>query len=120
MVRAGRARIDFNHPLAGRTLRYKYRIVKVVEDRAEKVSTLLETNTGLDGFEVSFDGDDVTITLPESVGYNQNWAFTKFSIIRTLRDHVGVETIVFREVHEARQVDEDAEDAEDAEGSEEE
>ena len=66
----------------------------------------METNTGLDGFEVSFDGDDVTITLPESVGYNQNWAFTKFSIIRTLRDHVGVETIVFREVHEARQADE--------------
>ena len=112
MVRAGRARIDFNHPLAGRTLRYKYRIVKVVEDRAEKVSTLLETNTGLEGFEVTFDGDDVTITLPESIGYNQNWAFTKFSVIRTLRDHVGVQTIVFREVHEARQADEASESGE--------
>ena len=107
MVRAGRARIDFNHPLAGRTLRYNYRIVKVVEDRAEKVSTLLETNTGRDGFEVSFDGDDLTITLPEFVAYDQNWAFTKFSLIRTLRDHVGVQTIVFREVHEARQVGEE-------------
>jgi FKBP-type peptidyl-prolyl cis-trans isomerase 2 len=102
MVRAGRARIDFNHPLAGRTLRYNYRIVKVVEDRAEKVLTLLETSTGRDGFEVEFDGDDVTITLPEFVAYDQNWAFTKFSLIRTLRDHVGVGTIVFREVHEAR------------------
>ena len=112
MVRAGRARIDFNHPLAGRTPRYKYRIVKVVEDRAEKVSTLLETNTGLEGFEVNFDGDDVTITLPESIGYNQNWAFTKFSVIRTLRDHVGVQTIVFREVHEARQLDEASESGE--------
>jgi FKBP-type peptidyl-prolyl cis-trans isomerase 2 len=107
MVRAGRARIDFNHPLAGRTLRYKYRIIKVVEDRAEKVTTLLETNTGRDGFEVSFDGDDLTITLPEFVAYDQNWSFTKFSLIRTLRDHVGVETIVFREVHEARQVGEE-------------
>ena len=107
MVRAGRARIDFNHPLAGRTLRYNYRIVKVVEDRAEKVATLLETNTSRDGFEVSFDGDDVTITLPEFVTYDQNWAFTKFGLIRTLRDHIGVETIVFREVHEARSVDEE-------------
>ena len=105
--RSGRARIDFNHPLAGRTLRYKYRIVKVVEDRAEKVTTLLETNTGRDGFEVTFEGDDLTITLPEFVAYDQNWAFTKFSLIRTLRDHVGVQTIVFREVHEARQVGEE-------------
>jgi FKBP-type peptidyl-prolyl cis-trans isomerase 2 len=107
MIRAGRARIDFNHPLAGRTLRYKYRIVKVIEDREEKVTTLLETNTGRDGFEVSFDGDDLTITLPEFVAYDQNWAFTKFSLIRTLRDHVGVQTIVFREVHEARQIGEE-------------
>lgn len=107
MVRAGRARIDFNHPLAGRTLRYNYRIVKVVEDRAEKVATLLETNTGRDGFEVEFEGDDVSITLPEFVTYDQNWAFTKFGLIRTLRDHIGVETIVFREVHEARSVEEE-------------
>ncbi len=105
--RSGRARIDFNHPLAGRTLRYNYRIVKVIEDRAEKVATLLETNTGRDGFEVSFDGDDVTITLPEFVSYDQNWSFTKFSLISTLRDHVGVGTIIFREVHEAREIGEE-------------
>ena len=69
-LRAGRARVDFNHPLAGASLRYEYRIVKVIEDRAEKVQTLLETNTGRDGFEVEFEGDDVTITLPEFVGHN--------------------------------------------------
>ncbi len=105
-LRAGRARVDFNHPLAGAALRYEYRIVKVVEDRADKVRTLLETNTGRDGFEVEFDGDDVTITLPEFVSYDQNWSFTKFSLIRTLRDHVGVETIILREVHEPRTAEE--------------
>ena len=88
-------------------MRYNYRIVKVIEDRAEKVSTLLETKTGRDGFEVSFDGDDVTITLPEFVSYDQNWSFTKFGLIRTLRDHVGVGTIIFREFHEAREVGEE-------------
>ena len=30
---AGRARIDYNHPMAGRTLRYNYRIVSVIDDR---------------------------------------------------------------------------------------
>ena len=99
---AGRARIDYNHPLAGATLRYNYRITKVVEDRAEKVETLLSMNTGRDDFEVEFDGDDLTITTPEEVAYDQNWSFTKFSLVRTLRDHLGVGIIVFREVHEPR------------------
>ena len=43
---AGRARIDYNHPLAGVKLRYNYQIVKVVEDREEKVQTLMKMNTG--------------------------------------------------------------------------
>ncbi len=107
MLRAGRARIDYNHPLAGRTLRYNYRIVKVIEDREEKVLTLLETNAGRDGFEIEFDGDDLTIDLPEFVSYDQNWAYTKFSIISSLRDHVGAQTIVLREVHEPREIGEE-------------
>jgi FKBP-type peptidyl-prolyl cis-trans isomerase 2 len=107
MIRAGRARIDYNHPLAGRTLRYSYKIVKVIEDREEKVLTLLETNAGRDGFEISFDGDDLTIDLPEFVSYDQNWAYTKFTIIQSLRDHVGAQTIVLREVHEAREIGEE-------------
>ena len=111
--RSGRASIDFNHALAGVTLRYQYRITKVVSDRAEKVTTLLETNTGRDGFECSFEGDDLTITLPEFVSYDQNWAYTKFGLIRTLRDHVGVETIIFREVHEPMKVEEEDQGAND-------
>ena len=104
--RSGRASIDFNHALAGVTLRYKYKIIKEVTDRSEKVTTLLETNTGRDGFECSFDGDDLTITLPEYVSYDQNWAYTKFGLIRTLRDHVGVQTIIFKEVHAPMVADE--------------
>ena len=40
MFSAGRTRIDFNHPLAGRTLRYDYRITKVVEDIAEELAEI--------------------------------------------------------------------------------
>ena len=104
---AGRARIDYNHPLAGATLRYDYRITKLVEDRKEKVETLLEMNTGRDDFEVEFDDDDLTITTPEEIAYDQNWAFTKFSLVRTLRDHLGVGIVVFREVHEPREITEE-------------
>jgi FKBP-type peptidyl-prolyl cis-trans isomerase SlyD len=37
----GRARVDFNHPLAGEDLEYEYEIVGVVEDREEQASGLL-------------------------------------------------------------------------------
>ena len=104
---AGRARIDYNHPLAGVTLRYNYEIVKVVEDREEKIQTLLNMNTGKDDFEISFAGDDLTITISEEMSYDQNWAYAKFALVRTLRDHVGVSKVIFREVHEPRQIEEE-------------
>tara|TARA_B100000959_G_scaffold126904_1_gene133235 strand:+ start:750 stop:1445 length:696 start_codon:yes stop_codon:yes gene_type:complete len=104
---AGRARIDYNHPLAGVTLRYVYRIVKLVEDREEKVQTLMRMNTGREDFELEFDGDDLTMTLPEEMAYDQNWAYVKFSLVTTLRENVGVGKVVFREVHEPRVIDEE-------------
>ena len=107
MFRAGRARIDFNHELAGKTLRYNYRITKVVEERDEKVVTLLKMNTGSEDFEVEFDGDDVSITIPEYLGYDQSWGMAKFQVIRSLRDSVGVKTIVFRDVHQYREPSEE-------------
>ena len=106
-ISAGRARIDYNHPLAGTTLKYNYNIVKVVEDRSERVETLLKMNTGREDFEISFDGDDLTVTTPEAMAYDQNWAYAKFSLVRSLRENLGVGTVIFREVHEPRVVDEE-------------
>jgi FKBP-type peptidyl-prolyl cis-trans isomerase SlyD len=37
----GRARVDFNHPLAGEALEYEYEIVEVVDDREEQAAGLL-------------------------------------------------------------------------------
>ena len=104
---AGRARIDYNHPLAGVTLRYNYNIAKVIEDREERVSTLLNMNTGRDDFEVEFDGDDLTVTVPEEMAYDQNWAYAKFSLVRSLRENLGAQIVIFREVHAPRVVDEE-------------
>ncbi|HIE82244.1 MAG TPA: hypothetical protein EYQ07_06960 [Candidatus Poseidoniales archaeon] len=112
MLRAGRARIDYNHPLAGTTLRYTYTIVKVVEDRSERVATLLQMNTGRSDFEVEFEADDVTITLPDSIAYDQNWAYAKFSLVRALRELLEVGVVVFREVHAPRVAAEEEEEEE--------
>ena len=85
--------IDYNHPLAGVKLRYDYKIVKVVEDRNEQVETLLKMNTGREDFEVEFEGDDLTVTLPEEISYDQNWPYAKFSLVQTIRESLGVGTV---------------------------
>jgi len=41
-VSGGRVMVDFNHPLAGKTLVYSVKIVKKVEDEVEKVKAVLE------------------------------------------------------------------------------
>ncbi|ARS91464.1 FKBP-type peptidyl-prolyl cis-trans isomerase [Natrarchaeobaculum aegyptiacum] len=44
----GRARVDFNHPLAGDDVEYEYEIVGEVEDREEQASGLFEMYLGFE------------------------------------------------------------------------
>ena len=54
----GRARVDFNHPLAGDDVEYEYEIVEEVTDREEKASGLLDMFLGLD-LDIWFETDTV-------------------------------------------------------------
>ncbi len=55
----GRARIDFNHPLAGEDVRYEFEILDVVDDEEEKIVATIDTYTGT---EVEIETDTVTET----------------------------------------------------------
>ena len=107
---AGRARIDYNHPMAGRSLKYDYKIIKVIKDKGEKVVALLESNTGHEGFEVSFDDNDISIITPEAMLFDTNAAMQKFRIVTVLRDAVDAGKVSFVEVHEPRVADEEEEE----------
>jgi FKBP-type peptidyl-prolyl cis-trans isomerase 2 len=109
---AGRARIDYNHPMSGRSLKYDYKIVKVIEDKEEKVTALLEANTGHEGFEVSFDGEDISVIVPQTMLFDTNAAMQKFRLVTVLRDAVGAEKVSFVEAHEPRVATEESEEEE--------
>lgn len=109
---AGRARIDYNHPMSGRSLKYDYKIVKVIEDKDEKVTALLEANTGHEGFEVSLDGNDISVIVPQSMLFDTNAAMQKFRLVTVLRDAVGAEKVSFIEAHEPRAATEESEEEE--------
>jgi len=54
----GRARVNFNHPLAGEDVEYDYEILGVVEDRLERAQAIIGTVVNLD-LEMHFEEEEV-------------------------------------------------------------
>ena len=64
-VSSGRVILDFNHPLAGRRLHYKVKMLEEVRDPEEQVRELLRFHFGKD-LEFKIEGDQLTIKgVPE-------------------------------------------------------
>ena len=90
-VRGGRVRIDFNHELAGRTLKYKYVIKAKAEATKEKAEAILEMHYGHPGdFKTEVHGDDIDIVLMEQCKYDPKWLISKLTVVSDLREHAGI------------------------------
>ncbi len=121
----GRARVDFNHPLAGEDIEYEYEILEEVEDREALAKGLIEAFLDLE-LEVWFDEDEIEpdeeatdadddeAPEPESVEslyieatpeltMNQQWLFMKQQVADQLIDHVDVDRVVVQEIVEHSQ-----------------
>lgn len=93
-VTAGRVRVDFNNKLAGRTLRYKYKITEKVTKPNDIVKAVLKMAYGTsDGFEVEHHGHNFTVKLAESCKYDQRWILAKYRVVSTIRDVLEPEKI---------------------------
>ncbi len=124
----GRARVDFNHPLAGEDIEYNYAIIDHVEDRIEQAKGLLGAYIDVDPemsietvaveeeqrVEPEDDDEDAdpefeTVTVDKETLYiestpqltmNQQWLFSKQQIAQELIDRIGVDRVVIREIIE--------------------
>ena len=122
----GRARVDFNHPLAGEDIEYDYEVLEVVEDDLEQAEGLLNMFLDLDlemwietdeveetRVEEPDDGDDeaepetVTETVDKRTLYvesdpqlamNQQWMMQKQQIAQQIIDLTGVDRILIQEI----------------------
>jgi len=101
-VGAGRVQVDYNHPLAGRTLIYEVSIEKVVEDDNEKVLNIISKRipeVDKTKFGVERNSSDLTIEVPEEAFYLSGLQVAKKSVTSDLQKYFpNIETISFREV----------------------
>ncbi len=59
----GRARVDFNHPLAGEDVEYEYEVLEEIEDRVEKAQSLLSTHLDVE-LDMHIETDEVEEMQP--------------------------------------------------------
>jgi FKBP-type peptidyl-prolyl cis-trans isomerase 2 len=105
-VGAGRVQVDYNHPLAGRTLIYEVSIEKVVEDDNEKVLNIIAKRipeVDKAKFGVERNGAELTVEVPEEAFYLSGLQVAKKSVTSDLQKYFpDIETISFREVFKRR------------------
>ncbi len=113
-VTAGRVRVDFNNPLAGRTLRYKFAVKRKVKGAKAKALAVIEMDYGSsDGFEVKVEKGKADVVLPEVCKYDEKWFVGKFKVVSDLRDFAGIKTVRFVEEYTKKEEEEKAEDTSD-------
>lgn len=64
-VSGGRVRVDFNHPLAGKSLEYEVRVNKIIKDTKEKILSILKFYTAKDDFKIEVKKNKVRIIISE-------------------------------------------------------
>ncbi|MEF8858911.1 MAG: peptidylprolyl isomerase [Halolamina sp.] len=121
-VIGGRARVDFNHPLAGEDLEYDYEVIEVVDDDEEQAAGLLgmylqmepelriETETVEEEVTVEDEeGEETTrteeveqrtlyIEANQQMQMNQQWMFQKQQVAQDLMDRLDLDRVVVEEV----------------------
>ena len=111
-INAGRVRVDFNHPLAGKNLKYDVKIIEKIEGDNNKAAAVLEF-FGIDNkdkFEFKGEAVDIKLRLPEPI--KQRIAVLIIEFI------TGIKKVNFIETFEKKPKDEGevAADGKNAEG----
>ncbi len=97
-IAGGRARVNFNSPLAGETLNYEYTVESQIENRDEKVAAILRMYTGKD-IEHKIEDGKVIVEVPKDFAFNQRWILAKGAIASQLQELESIDEVVFQETY---------------------
>jgi FKBP-type peptidyl-prolyl cis-trans isomerase 2 len=103
-VTAGRVRVDFNNPLAGRTLRYHVIVAKRAESPEEKVRGILDMDYGLaEQFKLFVKETEADVFVPDVCKTDERWFVAKFRVVADLREFAGIPKVRFVEEYEKKE-----------------
>ena len=100
-VGAGRVQVDFNPPLAGKTLIYNLTIKSLIKSRSEKAKALIHRripSVDIEKFNIRITAKRSTVDFPEDASYLDGIQFTKRGILSDIQKFFPeIEKIVFTE-----------------------
>ncbi|MFH0896683.1 MAG: FKBP-type peptidyl-prolyl cis-trans isomerase [Candidatus Bathyarchaeota archaeon] len=99
-VGAGRVQVDFNPPLAGKTLVYDMVMKKVIENKLEKIKALIHRripSVKLEKLNLTVTEKEVAIELPEEAFYLEGIQVAKRGIASDLQNLFFIERVIFTE-----------------------
>ncbi len=102
-VAAGRVRIDFNNPLAGKTIKYVFKVTKKAATPEERIRAILDMDYGLpDQFKVDLKGDALEVQVPDLCKTDEKWFVSKFRVVADLRELTELHVMRFVEEYEKK------------------
>ena len=101
-VDGGRVKVDFNHPLAGKTLEYDIEILALVDDVDEKIKSAFGYFTTVDDVEVKTEGKETEIIVKKDVDIVRP---VKKMVAETIIKWCNVDKVRISEVFEKRESD---------------
>jgi len=98
-----KVKIDFNHPLADKTVVYDYKITEMIEDRLEKLKALIKT-FGRVELEAEIKDDVAIITVPWELSYYKEWLMIRRGIAEMIIQHLAMKEVDYVEKHTGERV----------------
>ena len=98
LVTPARVRIDYNHELAGKTIKTKVNIIETLTERDDIVKAILDINLGTsEEFEFSEEDGVLSLKVPSAVSLGFEWSTVKLRVVTQLRKHTGIKHIRYIE-----------------------
>jgi FKBP-type peptidyl-prolyl cis-trans isomerase 2 len=103
-VSAGRVRVDFNNPLAGKRLKYVFTVTRKAKTPEERVRAVIDMDYGLsEQFKIHLKDGVAEIHLPDLCKTDEKWFVSKFRVVADLRELSDLRTIRFIEEYEKKE-----------------
>lgn len=101
-VTPGRVLVDYNPPLAGKNLQYKYTVKEILESDQSKVLSLVSMNYPVEEskIQVTMGDKEATVDVPEEAKFDPVWIEAKFRFVNDVRKYLPGITMILSEKYE--------------------